>query len=353
MASSFPGILKSAAEKSALDKNDNFFYVVMNRLVSMQCPQKSPKELMHELKEALKKALNKEEIATSEIDAIYNAAVLHGGSASNINDFIEVIAKELAIVRPVETKEDDTESKRKARETRAKNAAAARTENFRTAIKDEAVVQALSEMMGRIKPPAEKTKTAMQNEDGSVDISLTCRLQQTTGDSIEDAVRNIFFDIRKSRKDHGRADLVFGGKIIEIKYSRNMFSSLATDSQALYKNPEKWYLYIVGNAPIGQTSTLKAWFMRSDHLYEEISSVRGFGIDTSKDTALAEIEQQVNKLSSQLARAILNKSRPSRGTPDEQVTSMSLDKKVGINNVRFDIKFEGLLRSYIKEILRS
>jgi len=232
-------------------------------------------------------------------------------------------------------------------------------ESFKASVHDPSVRKIMQDVHDRVNIQNSRSvgSATINSNDGSTTINLACRLQQTTGDSVEDAIRNIFFDIRKARKFHGRADLVVGDKIIEIKYSRSNFSSLATDSQALVGNPLKWYLYVSGEVPMGTTGPLKAWFVNSEDLYNAlIPSTRDDLIEPIKpqsDYALKEIEDEIDQLKGSLARAILNKSTPSSNVVDREPVQMSLQRKIGVNRVRFDIKFESVLRDTIREMLRG
>ena len=199
------------------------------------------------------------------------------------------------------------------------------------------------------------------NEIPSI-VPLTCNLQQTTGDAIEAALRKIFGDNIDTRaKGKGRIDVIFDGLDIEVKYSRNGFDGLATDSQALRSRTDKWYMYVKGEVGIGKSCDNQIWLMRADKLYWTIREDRGIdstAINTSIDpssekrkriTALTQIKSDIRSIENDLRNAIWNKA-----TGDNlPVSSMSLSRRVGLNRVRFDIKFEGLLRAYVKEVLRS
>ena len=67
--------------------------------------------------------------------------------------------------------------------------------------------------------------------------------------------------------------------------------------------------------------------------------------------SLKDIEEQIDIIQSDLARAIFDKA--SGDDSDKTKKIMSIDKKIGINRVRFDLKFEQLIHSYVHEIIRG
>jgi hypothetical protein len=173
-------------------------------------------------------------------------------------------------------------------------------------------------------------------------------------------MRAIFGDNRAKRaKGKGRVDVVVGDIDVEVKYARNGFDGLATDSQALRQRTDKWYMYVKGDIGIGVPCENMIWLMRADKLYDAVYEDRG-GISTSIDThmtdpegkkiqALAQIRADIQDVETSLRNAIWNKA-----TGDNlPVKSMSLGHRIGLNRVRFDIKFESLIRSTIREILRG
>ena len=65
--------------------------------------------------------------------------------------------------------------------------------------------------------------------------------------------------------------------------------------------------------------------------------------------ALSQIKSDIKNIENDLRNAIWNKA-----TGDSlPVGSMSLARRVGLNRVRFDLKFESTLRDAIREILRG
>jgi len=196
-----------------------------------------------------------------------------------------------------------------------------------------------------------------------IKVELECNLQQTTGDVVEAALRSKFGDRKEDRKkDKKKVDVVFGGIDIEVKYKREGFKGLATDSQSLRKRDDKWYIYAKGDIAIGCKSGYDIWVMRADHFYDAMEKDRT--IDATKIIkipakptpqekldAITLIYNEIEKIQSQLANAIWNKAVDKDFRED--VTDMGLDKRVNLNRVRFDIKFESLIRAYVRETLRG
>lgn len=333
---SFADALKIASDNSFQNYGSDYNEVIA-ALSSDTCPQNSPKQLMSNLDAAMQAELGWKRTLGSIIDEIYASAKKFVGSA-DVDDFIRKISGDL-----------NTQASSQG----ATNAVVKAAQFFDSTSKDPNVAAVISDIRDRVDHFKTHAGSIARNPDGSADIRLSCRLQQTTGDSVEDAIRNIFFDIRKARKFHGRADLVLNANTrIEIKYSRSKFSGLATDSQGLVPDPGKWYLYVSGDVPLDQSATLKAWFMRSDELFNALLSQQQgvVSISPASGTALQEIEREIDLIKNDLARAILNKAG---GTTSGAQPIMSLDKHIGINRVRFDLKFESVLRSTIREILRG
>ena len=181
-------------------------------------------------------------------------------------------------------------------------------------------------------------------------IKLKCEPKHTIGHSIETGFREKFNDNIAAKNRPKNHDVVFDGKELEIKFSKKGFTKLATDSRALRPSTEKWYLYTKGEIKIGQTANYDVWIVNAKSLYDELMNERASGgmIDIKNEEALEKIKKDIETLAPGLAQAILNKA-----TGETSRQKMTLPNKVGINKVRFDIKFETLLRSCIKEILRS
>jgi hypothetical protein len=109
--------------------------------------------------------------------------------------------------------------------------------------------------------------------------------------------------------------------------------------------------------------------MRSSELFSEVMMARGFiphrtvvslpgmssparyYIDNNQPTALKEIEDQIHSIAADLAQSVLKRSKDIGRTSEDP--SMSLKRPVMANRVRFEIKFESLLRKTISEILKD
>lgn len=203
--------------------------------------------------------------------------------------------------------------------------------------------------------------------NGKDKINLRCEVQQTSGDSIESAIRKVIGDSRKNReKSKKRIDVIYQDTIIEVKYGRFGFKGLATDSQGLRPRADKWYLYVAGGLCQNKMSDYTVWFMRADKLFNALVAIKaakakitvpqflaGSISSDPKDRvqSLKDIESQIDDIQSDLARAIFDKASGDDSDTNKKI--MSLDKKVGINRVRFDLKFEQLIRSYVHEIIRG
>ena len=180
---------------------------------------------------------------------------------------------------------------------------------------------------------------------------------------IEDAVREAFDDKRKGRSPDALFTTSAGSKIpVEVKYRADRFKDVPTDSQGVKDITYKWYLLVSGDIQLGGEGSYDAYLMRSDHYRNAINSFKTSSskfdeadlpsINPLGVAALQEIERAIDDIKGDLARAVLRKS----GGPQEFDGSrprMSLPRRVGVSRVRFDIKFESLIRSYVKEILRS
>lgn len=192
-------------------------------------------------------------------------------------------------------------------------------------------------------------------------VNLVCNIQQTTGDVIESALRKKFGDKKEAReKENHNVDLIFNNTIFEVKYKREGFKGLATDSQSLRKRADKWYIYVKGEIQLDREQEHEMWITRSDKLYDairqerEILDVPTLEIpasydDNTRSQLIADIQKQIHDIEYNLAVAVWNKA-----TGDQApVNTMGLEKRIGLNRVRFDLKFEQLIRAYVREILRS
>lgn len=188
---------------------------------------------------------------------------------------------------------------------------------------------------------------------GSMSVNLVCNIQQTTGDVIEAALRKVLGDDKDAAGRPHNVDVIFAGTPIEVKYSRVKFNKLATDSQSLRRRDDKWYIYARGDIGIGDACKYDIWLMRADALYDAVKAYRNISDgDVMQTPSIDEIEKEIQLITRNLATAIWNKSTGEK-VPIDKGAGMSLGKRIGLNRVRFDLKFEGLLRAYVKEILRS
>jgi hypothetical protein len=198
-------------------------------------------------------------------------------------------------------------------------------------------------------------------------IKLTCTQQHSSGDQIESAIRKVVGDSRKNRDpDKKRIDVIYKKTIIEVKYGRAGFKGLATDSQGLRSRTDKWYLYVAGDVCQNELSEYTVWFMRADKLFDALVTRKAAKAKTTVQQFLAgsisadlddrvqslkDINAQIDIIQNDLARAIFDKA--SGDDSDKTKKIMGIDKKIGINRVRFDLKFEQLIHSYVHEIIRG
>lgn len=191
--------------------------------------------------------------------------------------------------------------------------------------------------------------------DKMVSIKLNTNRRGSDSRAVEDAVREKFKD------DLGRIrqpDALFGKIPVEVKHTTSGFGKLPTDSYGLTSTTEKWYLFVKGSVDRVENEPFTAFLMRSDELYNEIRLLRREtnqvplfhdqsleSIDPASDNALREIEKEIDNIKGSLSRAILKKAKGEIRETDDG--SMSITKSVGLNRVRFDIKFESKLREII------
>jgi len=203
--------------------------------------------------------------------------------------------------------------------------------------------------------------------NGTDKIKLECEQQQTSGDQIESAIRKVLGDSRKNReKSKKRVDVIYDSTFIEVKYGRAGFKGLATDSQGLRPRADKWYLYVSGDIVQDVLSDYTVWFMRADKLFDALVARKAAKAKTTVPQFLAgsisadpndrvqslqDINAQIDIIQNDLARAIFDKA--SGDDSDKTKKIMGIDKKIGINRVRFDLKFEQLIHSYVHEIIRG
>jgi hypothetical protein len=206
------------------------------------------------------------------------------------------------------------------------------------------------------------------DETGAMRVRLVCGLNRTTGDVVEEAIRERLGDKKDADDRPLNVDVMFDGTPIEVKYSKTKFDSLATDSQSLRRRTDKWYMYVRGDISFGVPREFDVWLMRSDALYNAVKAYKGINDDSLEIPTIEEIEGLIDQIKKGLATAIWSKAtglEPPKTGGDEELDadgkkknekeeiSMGLKRRIGLNRVRFDLKFEGLLRAYVKEILRS
>jgi hypothetical protein len=201
---------------------------------------------------------------------------------------------------------------------------------------------------------------SLLNAQGSrVTLTAPSSFQSRKNDHIMDAaVRDALGDMRRGKGERS-PDAKFEGLPIEVKHSTEGFTKLPTDSRALRNTDKKWYLFLQGEIKVDRPGQYMCWLMRSDALYRQVSdSLREKNslflptIDPDDPEAAEKIENEIRSISADLARAILQKS-----IADEKIKlktdTMSLRKNIGVNRVRFDIKFESLLRDVVSSMLKG
>jgi len=207
-------------------------------------------------------------------------------------------------------------------------------------------------------------------KNGFLEIKLdTSGLKGADHEVVERAIRKAFNDNRASH--HPDAIFTLNGKKIEVevKHSPQVISVYRTDSRGLNDKTGKWYIYVMGNVDGTSQNQFNAWLMRSKELFVEVMTRRGFMspqiqqsigsmssatrnyIDTNQPNAEAEIEREIHNIAARLARSVVLRSQDIGRTSKDP--SMSLDLPVMANRVRFEIKFESLLRETISEILKD
>jgi hypothetical protein len=181
-------------------------------------------------------------------------------------------------------------------------------------------------------------------------ISLDTR---GTGDNtrvVEDALRVKLGD--DPNRERYR-DVVFKNVTIEVKQTTSGFGKLPTDTYGLTTGTEKWYIFLKGPVTRRAKNLFKAWIMRSDHLHSSVSSLNT-GVNViipGSPTAVNDIASEIVKMSQALASIINARASGDRGKPVRG--ELSIPRRIGLNRVRFDIKFETLLRKTISEILED
>jgi hypothetical protein len=181
-----------------------------------------------------------------------------------------------------------------------------------------------------------------------------------TGDNtrvVEDAIR------RRVKDDPDRArfpDVVFNvppfeGTVIEVKQTTSGFGKIPTDTYGLANNTAKWYIFLKGRVTRKKRNYFDAWIMRADHLHNAVAplvaTLNVNVITPGSQNSITSIAQEITTMASNLATIIDDRAQGGHMKPPPG--SMSLPSRVGLNRVRFDIKFESLLRKTITEMLKD
>lgn len=163
------------------------------------------------------------------------------------------------------------------------------------------------------------------------------------GKTVERAIRSIVNDTRTDRDP----DVLIDGKEVEVKYRQKKSDSYRTDSRAHVINPnarsDKYYLYLTGTDP----TSLDAFLINADDMYAVRKSLL-VGENTGIEPNKAAIADLIRSKADDLAAAIEAKFS---GKHDGEA-SLSLGL-IGVDKVRFDVKFEQLIRKTVREILKS
>ena len=181
--------------------------------------------------------------------------------------------------------------------------------------------------------------------EGKIYFELDLKQARETNSAhiVEEALRIKLGDsLDKRASDKKRVDVIFNGKEIECKHSVTKHKSPPIDYVGIKKSQDKWYLLSEGSIT-GDLTRLSCFFYRSDFYYEimkkRVDGKNAIDIDSSK--ALAEIEDEILSLTTDLATAILHKAKGNQG---KSGSKMTLSRPIGLNKVRFDLKFERLIR---------
>ena len=206
--------------------------------------------------------------------------------------------------------------------------------------------------------------------NGAMTITLDTSRKGSDSRVIEDAVRVKFND----SLDRARyPDAIFATSSessenipVEVKFTSSSFTKLPTDSRNLIDTQKRWYLFVQGDIKRAQSDSFTAWLMRSDELYREMEllykdsqdplfpdRVPLKSIDPRSPNALNDIADEIRKIERFLAQKIVERSVEELDNPSEERGSMSLERRVNGRRVRFDIKFESLIRKTISEILKD
>ena len=180
----------------------------------------------------------------------------------------------------------------------------------------------------------------------TINLDLRQAREATSAHIAEEAIRIKIGDKIESRPENKkRVDVLFNGKEIECKHSLTKHEAVPIDYVGIKKTQDKWYLLSEGPI-VGDSTTLSCFFYRSDFYYEMMKK-RTEGknsIDIDSSNALAEIEDEILSLTTGLAQAILHKAKGNQGRSGSRMT---LSRLIGLNKVRFDLKFERTIKEYI------
>jgi hypothetical protein len=207
-------------------------------------------------------------------------------------------------------------------------------------------------------------------KNGFLEIKLdTSGLKGADYAMVERAVRRAFSDNRSAAHPDSVFTLNGKGIEVEVKHSSQRIDNYPSDSRGLNDRTDKWYIYIMGDVDGTNQNVFSTWLMRSKELFFEVMTRRrfmspqiqqSFGsmsapargyIDTNQPTAEAEIEREIHNIAAKLAHSVMLRSKDISRTSKDP--SMSLDLPVMANRVRFEIKFESLLRKTISEMLKD
>ena len=204
--------------------------------------------------------------------------------------------------------------------------------------------------------------------NGVMTITLDTNRKGSDSRVIEDAVRSKFNDSLDRERYPDAVFVTSSEKTIpvEVKFTSSSFTKLPGDSRNLIDTQKRWYLFVQGDIKRAQSDSFTAWLMRSDELYREMEllykdsqesllpdHVPLKSIDPRSPSALNDIADEIRKIERFLAQKIVERSVEELDNPSEERGSMSLERRVNGRRVRFDIKFESLLKSYIGEIIND
>ena len=191
-------------------------------------------------------------------------------------------------------------------------------------------------------------------------VRLTAPKSYNASRMMEDAVRAAFNDKRKARYP----DAMFNEKVpVEVKHRPDGFRDVPSDSYAVKDVTDKWYILLSGPIEADVPHDYDAFLLRSDHFRKIIDIFKKSSskfdeadlpsINPDSPRAVKEIELAINDITKDLALAIVRKSSKKEFETEKGRPRMSLSQRVGVNRVRFDIKFESLLRNVISDILKD